>query len=133
VLSYLHLAFLKKHDTLFDEKHVWDQPRPIIPYPTGRFFRGTLFLGASCQATIGVVPTGRGPFGFGPKSPDVTFALALTAPDQSWSSMRRKSPARPPMFRQRPRQAPAGTAKAGHAGRPSSNSSAWLSSSAQFA
>ena len=25
-----------------DEKYVWDMLRPIIPYPTGRFFRGTL-------------------------------------------------------------------------------------------
>ena len=43
VLYYFHLAFLKKHGTHFDEKHVWDLPRPIIPYPTGRFFRGTFF------------------------------------------------------------------------------------------
>jgi hypothetical protein len=26
----------------FDEKYLWDQLRPIIPCPTGRFFRGTL-------------------------------------------------------------------------------------------
>ena len=37
-----YLAFLKKHGAHFDEKYLWDQLRPIIPYPTGRFFRGTL-------------------------------------------------------------------------------------------
>jgi len=37
-----YLAFLKKHDAHFDEKNLWDQPRPIIPYPPGRFFWGTL-------------------------------------------------------------------------------------------
>ena len=33
----------KKHGARFDEKYLWDQLRPIIPCPTGRFFRGTLF------------------------------------------------------------------------------------------
>src|ERR1700732_2876590 len=37
-----YLAFLKKRGSHFDEKYLWDQLRPIIPYPTGRFFRGTL-------------------------------------------------------------------------------------------
>ena len=37
-----YLAFLNKYDAHFDEKHLWDELRPIIPYPTGRFFRGTL-------------------------------------------------------------------------------------------
>ena len=36
------MIFLKKHGAHFDEKYLWDQLRPIIPYPTGRFFRGTL-------------------------------------------------------------------------------------------
>src|ERR1700720_1692609 len=50
-------------------EHLWPYMCPIIPYPTGRFFRGTLSQalrargtscqGTSCQATIGVVPTGR--------------------------------------------------------------------------
>ena len=31
-----------QHGTHFDEKYLWDQLRPIILYPTGRFFRGTL-------------------------------------------------------------------------------------------
>jgi hypothetical protein len=31
----------------------------IIPYPTGRFFRATLFPGTSCQAKIDVVPKRR--------------------------------------------------------------------------
>jgi len=37
-----YLACLKKHDVHFDEKYLWDQLRLIIPYPTGRFFRGDL-------------------------------------------------------------------------------------------
>src|SRR5580693_4354762 len=37
-----NLAFLKKHGAHFDEKYLWDSLRPIIPYPTGRFFGGTL-------------------------------------------------------------------------------------------
>src|ERR1700674_2311849 len=37
-----YLAFLKKHGAHFDEKYLWDQLRPIIPCPTGRFFRRTL-------------------------------------------------------------------------------------------
>src|SRR5271165_1627255 len=36
------MIFLKKHGAHFDEKYLWDQLRPIMPYPTGRFFRGTL-------------------------------------------------------------------------------------------
>ena len=40
-----YLAFLKKHGAQFDEKHLWDSLRPIIPYPTGRFFRGTIGVG----------------------------------------------------------------------------------------
>jgi hypothetical protein len=32
-------ALLKKHGAHFDEKYLWDWLyRPIIPYPTGRFF-----------------------------------------------------------------------------------------------
>ena len=31
-----------KHGAHVDEKYLWDSLRPIIPYPTGRFFRGTL-------------------------------------------------------------------------------------------
>jgi len=37
-----YLASVKKHGLHFDEKYLWDSLRPIIPYPTGRFFRGTL-------------------------------------------------------------------------------------------
>jgi hypothetical protein len=37
-----YLAFLKKHGAHFDEKYLWDQRRPIIPYRTGRLFRRTL-------------------------------------------------------------------------------------------
>src|SRR5258708_7188132 len=37
-----YLAFLRKHGAHSDEKYFWDQLRPTIPYPTGRFFRGTL-------------------------------------------------------------------------------------------
>src|ERR1700737_2299519 len=32
----------QKHGAHVDEKYLWDSLRPIIPYPTGRFFRGTL-------------------------------------------------------------------------------------------
>ena len=38
----------------YDQKYLWDALRPIIPYSTGRFSRGT-----SCQATIGVAPPGQ--------------------------------------------------------------------------
>jgi hypothetical protein len=38
--------------THFDEKYFWDSLHPIIPYPMGRFFGGTLSPGTSCQATI---------------------------------------------------------------------------------
>ena len=31
-----------RYNFFFDEKYLWDELRPIIPYPTGRFFRGTL-------------------------------------------------------------------------------------------
>jgi hypothetical protein len=31
-----------KHGAHLDEKYLWDALRPIIPYPTGRFFRGML-------------------------------------------------------------------------------------------
>jgi hypothetical protein len=41
----------QKHGAQVGEKYLWDSLRPIIPYPTGRFFRGT-FPGTSCQATI---------------------------------------------------------------------------------
>jgi hypothetical protein len=34
-----YLASVKKHGLRFDEKHLWDSLRPIIPYPAGRFFR----------------------------------------------------------------------------------------------
>src|SRR5580704_125733 len=34
-------AFRKKHGAHFDEKYFWYSRRPIIPYPTGRFFGGT--------------------------------------------------------------------------------------------
>src|SRR5580704_3761517 len=57
-----YLASLRNTALHFDEKYIQyicDSLRPIIPYPTGRFFRGTLFPGTSCQATIGVVPTGH--------------------------------------------------------------------------
>ena len=33
---------VKKHDAHFHEKYLWDQLRPIIPSPTGRFFGGLL-------------------------------------------------------------------------------------------
>jgi hypothetical protein len=46
-----YLAFLKKRDAYFDDQYLWDQLCPIIPYPTGRFFGGTL-PGTSRQATI---------------------------------------------------------------------------------
>ena len=72
VLYDFYLAFLKKHGTPFDGKYLWDELRPIIPCPTGRLFRGGRFPGTSCQATIGVVPTGRCPF-VEAKSPDATF------------------------------------------------------------
>src|SRR5580698_10649673 len=32
----------QNHGAHLDEKYLWDALRPIIPYPTGRFFRGTL-------------------------------------------------------------------------------------------
>jgi hypothetical protein len=35
----------QKHGGHVDKKYLWDSLRPIIPYPTGRSFRGTL-----CQA-----------------------------------------------------------------------------------
>jgi hypothetical protein len=51
-----------KHGAEVDEKYLWDSLRPIIPYPTGRFFRAIdalslahgrdAFPGTSCQATI---------------------------------------------------------------------------------
>jgi hypothetical protein len=47
-----YLAFLKNRDAYFDEKYLWDQLRPIIPYPTGRFFGRDAFPGTSCQARI---------------------------------------------------------------------------------
>jgi hypothetical protein len=53
-----YLASVKRHGPHFDEKYLWDSLRPIIPYPTGRFSRDA-FPGTSCQATIGVVPTGH--------------------------------------------------------------------------
>src|ERR1700730_14824491 len=31
-----------RHGTPFHEKYLWDWLRPIMPYPTGRYFRGTL-------------------------------------------------------------------------------------------
>ena len=34
------LASVKRHGPHFDEKYLWDSLRPIIPYPTGRFFEG---------------------------------------------------------------------------------------------
>ena len=37
-----YLAFLKKRDAYFDVKYLRDQLRPIIRYPPGRFFAGTL-------------------------------------------------------------------------------------------
>jgi hypothetical protein len=54
-----YLAYVKKHGPHFDEKYLWDALRPIIPYPTGRYFPGTLSPSTSCQATIGVVPLGH--------------------------------------------------------------------------
>jgi hypothetical protein len=41
-----------KHGARVDEKYLWDSLRPIIPYPTGRFFARDVFPGTSCQATI---------------------------------------------------------------------------------
>src|ERR1700719_2082452 len=35
--------------------YIEQQLRPIIPYPTGRFFRGTILPGTSCPSPIGVV------------------------------------------------------------------------------
>src|SRR3984957_21133756 len=32
----------QKHGGHVDKKYLWDSLRPIIPYPTGRSFRGTL-------------------------------------------------------------------------------------------
>ena len=49
-----YLAFLKKHGAHFDEKYLWDEVRPIIPYPTGRFLFRHAFPGTACQATIGM-------------------------------------------------------------------------------
>src|ERR1700676_890468 len=37
-----YLGLPKENGAHFDEKYLWDQLRPIIPYPTGRFFRRTL-------------------------------------------------------------------------------------------
>jgi hypothetical protein len=39
-----YLAFPKKHGAPFDERYLWDWLHPVIliPYPTGRFFPGTL-------------------------------------------------------------------------------------------
>jgi hypothetical protein len=53
-----YLAFLKKHGAHFDEKYLWDELRPIIPYPTGRFFRGTLPL-ALCAWLRSACPSGQ--------------------------------------------------------------------------
>jgi hypothetical protein len=48
---------------------------PIEWLQSSRWDGAVFFMipGTPCLAVIGVVPTGRGPFGFGPKSPDVTF------------------------------------------------------------
>src|ERR1700738_131656 len=67
-----YLAFLKKHGAHFDEKYLWHQLRPIIPYPTGRFFRGTLsqalraWLRSAC-------PSGTKPFAI--EGPRIKLAL----------------------------------------------------------
>jgi hypothetical protein len=47
-----YLAFLNKYDAHFDEKHLWDELRPIRPYPNGTVLSRDLFPGTSCQATI---------------------------------------------------------------------------------
>jgi hypothetical protein len=43
----------KKNGAPFDEIPLGLNLRPIIPCPTGRFFRGGAVPGTSCQATIG--------------------------------------------------------------------------------
>src|SRR5580698_5457122 len=61
----------------FDEKYLCLAAyNHTVPYWT--VLSRDAFPGTSCQVTIGVVPTGRSPFGFGPKSPDVTFCKSPT-------------------------------------------------------
>jgi hypothetical protein len=50
-LRWANGVSLKRPGARFDEKYLWDSLRPVIPYPTGRSFRGTC-PGTSCLATI---------------------------------------------------------------------------------
>jgi hypothetical protein len=43
-----------KHDAQVDEKYLWDSLHPIMPYPTGRFFRGTLFQALRARLRSGL-------------------------------------------------------------------------------
>jgi hypothetical protein len=62
-----YLAFLKNRDAYFDEKYLWDQLRPIIPYPTGRFFGETLSqalrarLRSCCPSGTKAIHPSKGP------------------------------------------------------------------------
>ncbi len=62
-----YLAFLKNRDAYFDEKYLWDQLRPIIPYATGRFFGETLSqalrarLRSCCPSGTKAIHPSKGP------------------------------------------------------------------------
>jgi hypothetical protein len=73
VLYYLYLAFLKKHGTHFDENYLWGLAAPIIPYPTGRFFRGDAFQALRARLRSESSLRDAAPSASGRKFPDVTF------------------------------------------------------------
>jgi hypothetical protein len=77
-VTKFRIGILKpKHGAHLDEKHLWDSLRPITPYPTGRFFRGTLSqaLRARLRSMLSLRDTALSAEMAKPRSKSVPFCL----------------------------------------------------------
>ena len=80
---------------IFDEKYLWNQLRPIIPYPTGRCFRGTLsqalraWLRSCCPSGTKAIRPSTG----------LAFMLALMGYSLDYAFMALQARGRTPDFR----------------------------------